>query len=287
MDPLCGQALVGAGPPDRGIPDKRARAASGTARRSCASSTRTSTAAPSSSGASTVTAKHRVRSRTHRVDRGPRALIRLTQCALRTVRAGFLPLPLRHTESSRRSSGCSARSASSLGALEYGHWLAPGDAGFQHLESSTPRPTSGESTWYSRCGGASRGPGAAHGRRHRPGHPGSVLFGLAVLWVGNPFWAFWIDVANPSVSAVRSMLDTGRIAGLAPTISTLSTQLIVAVPLAFALFLFNPLQDRFHRILRDIALIDAEHRDPHAGAGVGPASLPPPVWELHPSDAVL
>ena len=83
---------------------------------------------------------------------------------------------------------------------------------------------------------------------------GSALFGLAVLWVGNSFWAFWIDVANPSVSAVRSVLSTGRIAGLAPTISTLSTQLAVAVPLAFALFLFNPLQDRFHRMLRDIAL---------------------------------
>ena len=77
--------------------------------------------------------QHRLGRRTHRVHRGPRNLVRLAQ---RRLRAMFVLS--RH--------GCCGTldflGSRQVGAMEYGHWLAPVDGGLCHLESSHGhRPT--------------------------------------------------------------------------------------------------------------------------------------------------
>ncbi len=69
----------------------------------------------------------------------------------------------------------------------------------------------------------------------------SMLFGIAVAYVGEPFLSMWLDVAVVDDVSLRTVLTEGRISGLAPTTITLSYQIAAAVPLAFAALLYNPL----------------------------------------------
>ena len=74
-----------------------------------------------------MAAKHRFRCRPNGVHRGPRNLIRLTQRRLRTVGVSVLSCH-------RRCGTLNLLGSRQVGALEYGHRLAPVDA-----ESSSPR----------------------------------------------------------------------------------------------------------------------------------------------------
>ena len=74
-----------------------------------------------------VAAQHRFGRRTHRVHRGPRNLIRLAQRGFRAV----LVLSCH-----RRCGTLDLLGSRQVGAMEYGHWLAPVDAEIRHLASS-------------------------------------------------------------------------------------------------------------------------------------------------------
>ena len=79
----------------------------------------------------------------------------------------------------------------------------------------------------------------------------SVLFGLAVVYLGDPFWSFWLDVSAPLPDQVYSVLG-GRIAGLSNNIISLAYLLTVAVPSALAMFLYYPsLRGRSARLAWD------------------------------------
>ena len=67
----------------------------------------------------------------------------------------------------------------------------------------------------------------------------SVLFGLAVVYLGDPFWSFWLDVSAPRLDQVYPVSD-GRIAGLSNNTTSLAYLLTVAVPSALAMFLYYP-----------------------------------------------
>lgn len=81
----------------------------------------------------------------------------------------------------------------------------------------------------------------------------SVLFGLAVVYVGDPLWRVWVTFANPEPRFADDVL-LGRIAGLSPRVVNLAFQMAVAGPLAVALLLYNPLRDPVKRRVYDVAL---------------------------------
>ena len=62
----------------------------------------------------------------------------------------------------------------------------------------------------------------------------STLFGMAVLFIGEPFLSAWFRVAIVEISSLPSILGQGRIAGLATTTVGFSYQLAAAMPPAFA-----------------------------------------------------
>ncbi len=65
----------------------------------------------------------------------------------------------------------------------------------------------------------------------------STLFGMAVTFLGDPFLTIWLQIATVKEHLLHSVLTEGRTAGLSPDTITLSYQLAVALPLAFAAFL--------------------------------------------------
>ena len=67
----------------------------------------------------------------------------------------------------------------------------------------------------------------------------SVLFGLAVIYIGDPLWRVWVVFANPEPRFANDVL-LGRIAGISPRVVNLAFQLVVATPLAVGLLLYNP-----------------------------------------------
>ena len=80
----------------------------------------------------------------------------------------------------------------------------------------------------------------------------SVLFGFAVLYYGDPLWRFWVQIANPTPRFAEDVLH-GRIAGIAPRVVNLGYHLVVAMPLALALLLHNPLRSNSRRLVYDAA----------------------------------
>ena len=83
-------------------------------------------------------------------------------------------------------------------------------------------------------------------RRVRPlafafvgGAAASAVFGMAVVWIGDPFLGAWLQIANVSEQDLQDMILFGRNAGLAAHISTFGRQLAVAIPLALAALLFS------------------------------------------------
>ena len=80
----------------------------------------------------------------------------------------------------------------------------------------------------------------------------STLFGMAVLFIGEPFLSAWFRVAVVKVSSLPSILGQGRIAGLATTTVGFSYQLAAAMPAAFATLMYSPFGEgeRSRRIWR-------------------------------------
>ena len=80
----------------------------------------------------------------------------------------------------------------------------------------------------------------------------SVLFGLAVIYIGDPLWRVWVVFANPETRFANDVL-LGRIAGISPRVVNLAFQLVVATPLAVGLLLHNPCREPAKRRAYDIA----------------------------------
>ena len=80
----------------------------------------------------------------------------------------------------------------------------------------------------------------------------STLFGMAVLFIGEPFLSAWFRVAIVEISSLPSILGQGRIAGLATTTVGFSYQLAAAMPPAFATLIYSPFGEgkRSRRIWR-------------------------------------
>lgn len=72
----------------------------------------------------------------------------------------------------------------------------------------------------------------------------SALFGIGIALVGNPYFIIWLKAAEAEPESIAAVLINGRTAGLAVTTIALSYQLALAIPLAFAMLLYNPLQGR-------------------------------------------
>ena len=68
----------------------------------------------------------------------------------------------------------------------------------------------------------------------------AALLGLAIVWIGDPFLSFWLQVVTVRETDLETILTYGRTAGLSGHPSTFSYQLATAVPLAFALLLHYP-----------------------------------------------
>ena len=66
----------------------------------------------------------------------------------------------------------------------------------------------------------------------------SSLFGLAVVWIGDPFLTLWLQFSSVREIDLETILTYGRTAGLAPHTASFSYQLAAAVPLAFAAILY-------------------------------------------------
>ena len=80
----------------------------------------------------------------------------------------------------------------------------------------------------------------------------STLFGMAVLFVGDPFLTTWFHVAVVEVRSLPLILGQGRIAGLTTTTVGFSYQLAAAMPPAFATLMYSPFGEgeRSRRIWR-------------------------------------
>ncbi len=74
----------------------------------------------------------------------------------------------------------------------------------------------------------------------------SALFGLGIFHVGEPFWSLWLDIVRPSYKTMR-IVWLGRNPGLSVSPGAFAYQLVVAIPLALAMLLYNPLRDRVPR----------------------------------------
>ena len=68
----------------------------------------------------------------------------------------------------------------------------------------------------------------------------STLFGMAVLFVGEPFLSTWFHIAVVEVRSLPSILGLGRIAGLTTTTVGFSYQLAAAIPPALAALMYSP-----------------------------------------------
>ena len=75
----------------------------------------------------------------------------------------------------------------------------------------------------------------------------SVLFGFAVLGVGEPFLSLWLHISNVAETDLSMVLVFGRSAGATAHPSTLAYQLAAAVPLAFAAFVHGAFGQRRRR----------------------------------------
>ena len=84
----------------------------------------------------------------------------------------------------------------------------------------------------------------------------SALFGLGMNYFGDPFLSVWLAVTEQDVVHLWPIWH-GRIAGLSNGVATLGYQLAIAVPLAFAMLLYNPLAGRGRRMAWDAVLYGA------------------------------
>ena len=71
-----------------------------------------------------------------------------------------------------------------------------------------------------------------------------------------PFLSVWLAVTEQDVVHLWPIWH-GRIAGLSNGVATLGYQLAIAVPLAFAMLLYNPLAGRGRRMAWDAVLYGA------------------------------
>ena len=69
----------------------------------------------------------------------------------------------------------------------------------------------------------------------------STVFGLAVAFLGEPFLTLWLQIADVQPYFLQSIYWDRRLAGTTGDPQHFSSQLAVAVPLAFAALLRNPL----------------------------------------------
>lgn len=70
----------------------------------------------------------------------------------------------------------------------------------------------------------------------------SALFGVGIIFVGDPFLTIWLHIATVKARVLPDILITGRTAGLSPDTIAFSYQLAVAIPLAFTALLYNPFE---------------------------------------------
>lgn len=68
----------------------------------------------------------------------------------------------------------------------------------------------------------------------------SALFGMGVLFFGDPFFSFWRYLALVEERQLAHIWQQSQVAGLSPDFWTLNFQLVVAICLAFAAFLHDP-----------------------------------------------
>ncbi len=68
----------------------------------------------------------------------------------------------------------------------------------------------------------------------------SALFGMVVIFFGDPFFSFWRSLALVEERQLAHIWQQSQVAGLAPDFWTLNFQLVVAFCLAFAAFLHTP-----------------------------------------------
>ena len=68
----------------------------------------------------------------------------------------------------------------------------------------------------------------------------SAIYGLGVVAVGDPFLTLWLKLATVKEIVLNDVLLRGRTAGLAADSIAFSYQIVVAIPLALAAFLYNP-----------------------------------------------
>ncbi len=83
----------------------------------------------------------------------------------------------------------------------------------------------------------------------------SAVFGVFVTYKGEPFLTIWLQLATVSERTLETILMRTGIAGLSPNELSLNYQLVVAIPLGFAMLLYCPLgQGKTSRIAYSVAL---------------------------------
>ena len=82
----------------------------------------------------------------------------------------------------------------------------------------------------------------------------SALFGLATIYIGEPFWSLWFVLANPSPLQTTPVL-WGRAAGLSSSTANFAYLMVIAIPSALAMLLYNPLRGRGARLAWDGVLV--------------------------------
>ncbi len=83
----------------------------------------------------------------------------------------------------------------------------------------------------------------------------SALFGLLILFIGDPFLGIWLDTATVRDSSLWRILSEGRTAGLSSGTISFSYQLAATIPMAFAMLLYQPFkQGKTSRMLFNVAL---------------------------------
>ena len=82
----------------------------------------------------------------------------------------------------------------------------------------------------------------------------SALFGLATIYIGEPFWSLWFVLANPSPLQTTPVL-WGRAAGLSSSTANFAYLMVIAIPSALAMLLYNPLRGRGARLAWDSVLL--------------------------------
>lgn len=68
----------------------------------------------------------------------------------------------------------------------------------------------------------------------------SALFGMVVIFFGDPFFSLWQYLAQVKERQLAHIWQQSHVAGLSPDFWTLNFQLVVAICLAFAAFLHTP-----------------------------------------------